>query len=72
MQNFLVDKIEEFCKPRKKKSLYPLKVGHVDFYPNQGRHPQPGCEEEGLGLDCSHQRAHVSLSKHLLHFIFVL
>ena len=34
-------------------------VGHVDFYPNQGHHPQPGCEDEGLGLDCSHQRAHV-------------
>ena len=36
-----------------------FQVGHVDFYPNQGHHPQPGCEEEGLGLDCSHQRAHV-------------
>lgn len=32
-------------------------VGHVDFYPNKGQHPQPGCENEGLGLDCSHQRA---------------
>ena len=36
-------------------------VGHVDFYPNQGHHPQPGCEDEGLGLDCSHQRAHVMM-----------
>ena len=35
-------------------------VGHVDFYPNGGHHPQPGCENEGIGLDCSHQRAHVS------------
>ncbi len=41
-------------------------VGHVDFYPNQGHHPQPGCEDEGFGLDCSHQRAHVREEK--LHF----
>ena len=39
-------------------------VGHADFYPNQGHHPQPGCEDEGIGLDCSHQRAHVSLKIH--------
>lgn len=32
-------------------------LGHVDFYPNVGQHPQPGCEGEGLDLDCSHQRA---------------
>ena len=37
-----------------------LKLGHVDFYPNAGQHPQPGCEGEGLDLDCSHQRAPVS------------
>jgi len=38
-------------------------VGHVDFYPNKGHHPQPGCENEGLGLDCSHQRSHALLSE---------
>ena len=36
------------------------KVGHVDFYPNAGIAPQPGCFGEPLGLDCSHQRANVS------------
>jgi hypothetical protein len=37
-----------------------FQLGHVDFYPNVGQHPQPGCEGEGLDLDCSHQRAPVS------------
>ena len=37
----------------------PTKVGHVDFYPNDGKAPQPGCFGEPLGLDCSHQRANV-------------
>eukprot|EP00095_Tigriopus_kingsejongensis_P006236 maker-scaffold301_size216225-snap-gene-1.24 protein:Tk06236 transcript:maker-scaffold301_size216225-snap-gene-1.24-mRNA-1 annotation:"lipase" len=31
-------------------------VGHVDFYPNSGMAPQPGCETEDIGLSCSHQR----------------
>ena len=35
-------------------------LGHVDFYPNSGKQPQPGCDKEGLDLDCSHQRAPVS------------
>ena len=34
-------------------------VGHVDFYPNSGMAPQPGCKGEPIGLDCSHQRANV-------------
>ena len=30
-------------------------MGHVDFFPNLGRAPQPGCEdEESLDLSCSH------------------
>ena len=37
----------------------PIQVGHVDFYPNDGKAPQPGCNGEPIGLDCSHQRAHV-------------
>ena len=32
-------------------------VGHVDFYPNGGMAPQLGCEDEGVGLSCSHGRA---------------
>ena len=35
-------------------------VGHVDFFPNAGYAPQPGCEGEGLNLRCSHLRAPVS------------
>ena len=34
------------------------RVGHVDFYPNSGKAHQPGCEDEDLGLLCSHVRAH--------------
>jgi hypothetical protein len=30
-------------------------MGHVDFFPNLGRAPQPGCEkQESLDLSCSH------------------
>ena len=30
-------------------------IGHVDFFPNLGKAPQPGCEdEESLDLTCSH------------------
>jgi len=33
-------------------------VGHIDFYPNHGQAPQPGCEgEEPWGFGCSHERA---------------
>ena len=36
-------------------------MGQVDFYPNGGMAPQPGCEnEDPLGIDCSHARAPVS------------
>ena len=32
------------------------KNGHVDFYPNLGLAPQPGCEgHESLDLSCSHR-----------------
>merc|ERR1712018_178475 len=32
--------------------------GHVDFYPNEGLAPQPGCEgRESLDLSCSHRKA---------------
>ncbi|XP_043801520.1 lipase member H-A-like [Apis laboriosa] len=38
-----------------------LKVGHVDFYPNYGHRPQPGCPLFGLLLSpkdlCSHRRS---------------
>lgn len=38
-----------------------LKVGHVDFYPNYGHRPQPGCPLFGLILSpkdlCSHRRS---------------
>ena len=37
-------------------------MGQVDFYPNGGMAPQPGCEnEDPLGIDCSHARAPVSI-----------
>ena len=30
-------------------------MGHVDFFPNLGEAPQPGCEnKESLDLSCSH------------------
>ncbi len=30
-------------------------IGHADFFPNNGRAPQPGCEgKESLDLTCSH------------------
>lgn len=45
-------------------------VGHADFYPNQGHHPQPGCEDEGIGLDCSHQRAHVSAMREVCSIMY--
>ena len=32
--------------------------GHVDYYPNLGLAPQPGCEgRESLDLSCSHRKA---------------
>ncbi|XP_031776478.1 uncharacterized protein LOC100873034 isoform X1 [Apis florea] len=38
-----------------------LKIGHVDFYPNYGHRPQPGCPSFGLLLSpkdlCSHRRS---------------
>ena len=31
---------------------------HLDFYPNEGLAPQPGCEgRESLDLSCSHRKA---------------
>ncbi len=33
-------------------------MGDVDFYPNNGISPQPGCErEDPTSLSCSHRRA---------------
>ena len=30
-------------------------IGHIDFYPNSGRSPQPGCvDRESVDLTCSH------------------
>ena len=31
-------------------------LGHVDFFANTGRAPQPGCEQETVDLKCSHLR----------------
>ena len=43
-------------------------AGHVDFFPNRGRAPQPGCERsESLDLSCSHFQAGLSLT-HCLAF----
>ena len=34
-------------------------LGHADFYPNGGVHPQPGCEgDETIDHKMSHFRAH--------------
>lgn len=42
--------------------------GHVDFYPNQGRAPQPGCETLDIFTvtACSHYRATVYFSESIL------
>jgi len=32
-------------------------LGHVDFFVNGGRSPQPGCDKETMDLSCSHFRA---------------
>ncbi len=32
------------------------KMGHVDWYANEGRAPQPGCKGESIDLLCSHFR----------------
>ena len=43
--------------------------GHVDFFPNGGRAPQPGCEtKESLDLSCSH----FQVEKHETNFEFML
>ena len=35
-----------------------IATGHIDFYPNKGAAPQPGCEgSESLDLSCSHFQA---------------
>ena len=34
-------------------------IGHVDFFPNSGRAPQPGCEDkESVDLTCSHLKVY--------------
>jgi len=52
-------KASKVYRPTTNLKYFFVKVGHADFYPNKGHHPQPGCENEGLALDCSHQRAPV-------------
>ena len=45
-------------------------MGQVDFYPNGGMAPQPGCEnEDPLGIDCSHARAPVSISQSIFQLL---
>ena len=45
-------------------SRLSLQVGQVDFYPNNGTAPQPGCEdEEPWGMGCSHERACVMIDR---------
>ena len=40
-----------------------LPTGHVDFFPNQGLAPQPGCEgSESLDLSCSHFKGELALN----------
>ena len=41
-------------------------TGHVDFFPNQGRAPQPGCEgSESLDLSCSHFKGELGLESYI-------
>lgn len=42
--------------------------GHCDFYPNQGRAPQPGCEKLDIFTvtACSHYRAPLYFSESIL------
>jgi pancreatic lipase-related protein 2 len=32
-------------------------LGHVDFYPNRGKQPQPGCSADVVGA-CSHGKSY--------------
>ncbi|XP_001948097.2 lipase member H-B [Acyrthosiphon pisum] len=52
---------------------YSKAIGHADFYPNEGKPPQPGCLESytpsGLAklIGCSHSRSHQFYTDSIYH-----